>query len=237
MQKNMTLLQHFVELRRRVMWSLVWFAAAFGIGWFVAPALQEFLTRPLLSAWGDGIMLYTAVTDGLFIQFSLAGLFAIFATVPAVLWHIWGFVAPGLHAPERRFIGPVLIMSPILFLAGTAFAYYFLFPMVFAFFIHMNESAPVPAAFLPVASNYLYFVIDLLKIFGLAFQLPLVLILLNRVGILSRRAVIKSRRYAVVGAFIIAAILTPPDVISSIMLALPLWALFEASILFMKKEE
>ena len=241
----MTLLQHFIEMRRRVLWCLVWFTAMFGTGWFIAPALQRFLTAPLIGAWdtvagigaaGGGVMLYTGLADGLIIQFSLATLFAIFATLPAVLWHIWAYVAPGLHAPEKRFVAPMLILSPALFLLGAAFAYFILFPFAFRFFIELNESAPVPAAFLPVAGNYLAFVIDLLKVFGLAFQLPLVLVLLNRLGILSREAVVKSRRYAVVGLFVVAAILTPPDVVSQTMLALPLWGLFEIAILFMKKK-
>jgi len=207
----------------------------FGVGWFVAPYIQEFLTQPLLSAWGNGQMLYTHVTDGLFIQFNLATLFAIFASVPVLLWQIWAFIAPGLRRPEKQLIAPIFILSSALFLAGAAFAYYFMFPVAFGFFIEMNETAPVPAIFLPAASNYLNFVISLLKIFGLAFQLPLVLVLLNRIGMLSRATVVKSRRYAIVGFFIIGAILTPPDVVSMVMLALPLWALFELSILFMKK--
>ncbi|MCL1891754.1 MAG: twin-arginine translocase subunit TatC [Alphaproteobacteria bacterium] len=236
-EAKMTLLQHFVELRRRLIWCLVWFCAAFGLGWFLAPYIQEFLTRPLLSVWSDGgKMLYTNVTDGLFIQFSLATLFAIFATVPVLLWHIWAFVAPGLHKPEKQLVAPILILSPVLFLLGAAFAYYFMFPVVFGFFVEMNEAAPVPATFLPVAGSYLSFVVGLLKIFGLAFQLPLVLVLLNRIGILSRAAVVKSRRYAIVGFFIVGAILTPPDIVLQIMLALPLWALFEIAVLFMKKE-
>ena len=240
----MTLLQHFIELRRRVLWCLVWFVAMFGAGWILGPAIQRFLTAPLFGAWntvGAGgttgeVLLYTGLADGLVIQFSLATLFAIFATLPAVLWHIWAYVAPGLRPPEKRFIAPMLILSPVLFLLGAAFAYYFLFPIVFQFFVTLNESAPVPVAFLPVAGNYLTFVIDLLKVFGLAFQLPLVLVLLNRIGILSRAAVVKSRRYAIVGFFVIAAVLTPPDAVSQVMLALPLWGLFELSILFMKKE-
>ena len=236
MNGKMTLLQHFMELRRRVIWLLVWFAVTFGVGWFLAPYIQEFLTLPLLSAWGNGTMLYTNVTDGLFIQFSLATLFAIFATVPVLLWHIWAFIAPGLHRPEKQLIAPIFILSPVLFLLGAAFAYYFMFPVVFGFFVEMNQTAPVPAIFLPVASNYLDFVIYLLKIFGLAFQLPLVLVLLNRIGVLSRKTVVKSRRYAIVGFFVIGAILTPPDVLSQIMLAIPLWALFELSVLFMKRE-
>ncbi|MCL2748795.1 MAG: twin-arginine translocase subunit TatC [Alphaproteobacteria bacterium] len=237
-EAKMTLLQHFVELRRRLIWCLVWFIGAFCVGWVLAPYIQEFLTQPLLSVWGEGKMLYTNITDGLFIQFDLATLFGIFATVPFLLWQIWAFIAPALHKPEKKLIAPILILSPALFLLGAAFAYYFMFPVAFGFFVEMNQTAPVPAAFMPVVSNYLNFVINLLKIFGLAFQLPLVLVLLNKIGILSRAAAVKSRRYTIVIIFIIAAIATPTtDVFSQLMLALPLWALFEISVLFMKKEK
>jgi sec-independent protein translocase protein TatC len=232
----MTLLQHFAELRRRVMWVALIFCVAFGIGWLLIPTMQEFLTGPLMSVWPNGTMLYTGLADGLMIQFSLATLFALVATVPAVLWHIWAFVAPGLHAGEKKFIAPILILSPLLFVAGAAFAFYILFPWAFAFFVELNESAPVPTAFLPAMTDYLSFSIELLKAFGIAFQLPLVMVLLNRIGLLSRRAAIKSRRYAIVGIFIVAAILTPPDIVSQCVLAAPLILLFEISILFMKKE-
>jgi sec-independent protein translocase protein TatC len=232
----MTLLQHFAELRRRVIWALLFFCAAFGVGFFVSGYMQEFLTAPLINAWAGGTMLYTNITDGLMIEFSLATLFALFVTCPFLLWQAWAFVAPGLKQPERRLIGPILVLSPALFLMGAAFAYYFLFPIVFKFFIEMNQSAAMPAAFFPVVTNYLSFVINMLKVFGLAFQLPLILVLLNRIGILPRAAVAKSRRYAIVGFFILAAILTPPDILSQVILAIPLWALFEIAILFMKKK-
>ncbi|MCL1902415.1 MAG: twin-arginine translocase subunit TatC [Alphaproteobacteria bacterium] len=239
-EQKMTLLQHFTELRRRVMWVLLFLTLAFGAGWFAAPYLQEFLAAPLLNAkaaaHADDIMLYTKLTDGLMIQFSLAGLFAIFATCPFFLYQAWAFIAPGLKRPERRLVGPMLIMSPILFLAGAAFAYYFLFPIIFAFFLEMNRGGALPTVFFPVITDYLSFVINMLKVFGVTFQLPLILVLLNRIGVLTRAAVVKSRRYAIVGFFVLAAILTPPDLLSMVLLALPLWALFEISILFMKKE-
>jgi sec-independent protein translocase protein TatC len=238
--QKMTLLQHFAELRRRALWCLLWFAGGFAAGWAAAPAAQRFLSAPLLDAWGGtggaGTMLYTGLADGLLIQFSLATLFALLVTLPAVLLHAWAFVSPGLRPAEKKFIAPILAMSPALFLLGAAFAYFILFPVAFKFFLELNESAPVPSAFLPAAGNYLSFVIGMLKVFGVAFQLPLVLILLNRIGVLPRAAVVRYRRYALVGIFVVSAVLTPPDVVSQCMLAVPLWGLFEASILFMKKE-
>lgn len=232
---KMTLMQHFSELRRRVLWVFLIFAVGFGLGWFVAPYLQEFLTAPLMSVWPDGAMLYTGLADGLLIQFNLATLVALLISLPALLWHIWAFVSPGLHKKEKVFIVPVLILSPVLFLLGAAFAFYILFPVVFKFFVDMNQASPVPSIMLPAARDYLSFAIGLLKVFGIAFQMPLILVLLNRLGILSRASVVKFRRYAVVFIFVIAAILTPPDIVSQTMLAIPMWALFEISIFFMKK--
>ncbi len=233
--KKMTLVQHFSELKRRILWSVLLFAVFFVGGWYLAPYVQAFLSRPLLSVWDNGTMLYASVTDGLMIQFSLAALFAIVFTVPVVFLHVWAFVKPGLKKSEQQFIWPILVLSPILFVGGCAFVFYFLFPVVFEFFIGLNNASNVPNVFLPNARDYLQFVIRLLQVFGIAFQLPLVMVLLNKIGVLDKVRVIKMRRYAIVAIVIVAAILTPPDVVSQIMLALPMWALFEVSILFMRK--
>ena len=234
--KNMTLLQHFSELRRRILWVLLFFLLAFVCGWYVSPMLQDFLTAPLLSVWNEGTLLYTGLSDGLMIQFSLATLFALIIVLPVMLWHAWAFIAPGLKKNERRLIWPMLVASPVLFLLGAGFAFYFLFPVVFRFFVELNQSSPVPSMLMPVARDYLSFAIGMLKIFGIAFQLPLVMILLNKIGVLPRSRVLKVRRYAIVLIIVVAAILTPPDVVSQIMLALPMWALFEVSILFMRRD-
>lgn len=234
--KQMTLMQHFSELRRRVLWVALIFALCFVFGWWIAPFLQQFLTQPLMAVWPDGELLYTGLSDGLMIHFSLATLFSLIVILPVALWHVWAFVSPGLKESERKIIWPLLIASPILFLVGAGFAFYFLFPVVFRFFVELNQSAPVPSMLMPVARDYLTFAIGLLKVFGVAFQLPLVLILLNRIGVLSRVAVLKMRRYAIVFIIVLAAILTPPDVVSQIMLALPMWGLFEISILFMRRD-
>ncbi len=234
--KKMTMMQHFSELRRRILWTALIFVMAFGVGWLVAPWLQRILTQPLLDVWGQGTLIYTGVTDGLMVQFSMASLFALVVIGPVMLWHLWAFVAPGLKKNERGFIWPLLLFSPILFCVGAGFAFWVLFPVVFKFFIQLNQSAPVPAVLLPAVRDYLTFAIGLLKVFGVAFQLPLVLVMLNKIGVLPRSRVVKFRRYAVVFIVIVAAILTPPDVVSQVMLALPMWALFEISILFMRRD-
>ena len=235
MQK-MTLMQHFSELRRRVIWTFAVFALAVILGWYVAPYIQEFLTAPLLRIWPNGTMLYSGMSDGLMIRFSLAMVVGLIFVIPFGFYQIWRFVSPGLHKNERNFIWPVLIMSPILFCLGAAFAFYVMFPFVFGFFLELNQQTPVPTIFIPNARDYLGFAIGLFRVFGIAFQLPLVLVLMNRLGVLSRSRVVRARRYAIVLVAIMAAVLTPPDIVSQIALGLPMWALFEISILFMRRD-
>ena len=232
----MTLVQHFAELRRRILWCALIFVFAFCFGWFVSPYTELFLTTPLLNVWNDAALLYTGISDGLMIQFSLATLVALLITVPVLMWHIWAYVAPGLHKNEKMFLIPIFILSPVLFIAGAAFAFYVLFPVVFKFFLELNESAKLPVVLLPAVTGYLKFSIGLLKVFGIAFQMPLILVGLNRVGLLSRASAVKSRKYVIVFIFIAAAMLTPPDIVSQILLAIPMLLLFEISLLFMKKD-
>lgn len=233
---KMTLIQHFAELRRRILWCALIFVVAFCVGWIVSPYVELFLTQPLLNVWDDAALLYTGITDGLMIQFSLATLIALLVVVPVFMWHVWAYMAPGLHRNEKQFLVPIFLLSPILFVVGAAFAFYVLFPVAFKFFLELNESAQIPTVFLPAISGYLAFSIGMLKLFGIAFQLPLVLVGLNRIGLLSKESVIKSRRYVIVSIFIFAAMLTPPDVVSQILLALPMLLLFEISILFMRRD-
>ncbi len=235
MQK-MTLMQHFSELRRRILWTVLIFVFALVVGWYVSPWLQEFLTAPLLSVWQDGALIYTGISDGLMIRFSLAITFGLMILMPVALWHIWAYVAPALKKNEKKFIFPIVILSPVLFVLGAAFAFFVLFPFVFRFFMELNNTAPVPAIILPSARDYLSFAIGMLKIFGVAFQLPLVLVMLNRLGLLPRSVMTRARRYAIIIIVIMAAVLTPPDVISQILLAVPMWLLFEISVLFMRRD-
>ena len=234
--KEMTLMQHFAEMRRRVLWTIGVFLVGFVAGWYVSPWVMSFMTAPLIEAWGGGQLLYTGLTDGLMIRLSLAAGVGLMVAVPVALWNIWAFIAPGLKLSERRLIWPVMIMSPILFITGAAFAFYVLFPFAFRFFIELVNDTPVPSVLMPAARDYLSFAIGMLKVFGCAFQLPLVLVLLNRIGVVSRGAMVKMRRYAIVVIIIVAAVLTPPDVVSQCLLALPMWALFEISLLFMRRD-
>ncbi len=233
---KMTLLQHFSELRRRILWTLLVFVFAFGFGWIVAPFVESFLTVPLIKVWNSAELLYTGLSDALMIQFSLATLVALIITIPVLMWHIWAYIAPGLHKNEKQFLIPIFVLSPVLFIAGAAFAFYILFPFVFKFFIDLTRYGSVPAVLVPTVRGYLAFAIGLLKVFGIAFQLPLVLVLLNRAGLLSKKTASKSRRYVIVLIFIMAAVLTPPDIVSQVLLAVPMWLLFEISLLFMNKD-
>ena len=233
---KMTLMQHFSELRRRILWTALVFVLSFCFGWIVSPYVELFLTTPLLNAWDDASLLYTGITDGLMIHFSLATLVALIITVPVLMWHIWAYIAPGLHRNEKQFLVPIFLLSPLLFVVGAAFAFYVLFPVVFKFFLEMNESVDFPVVLLPAVTGYLAFAIGLLKVFGIAFQMPLVLVGLNRTGLLQRKTVVQSRKYVIVLIFIVAAMLTPPDVVSQILLAVPMWLLFEISILFMRRD-
>ena len=233
---KMTLMQHFSELRRRILWTLLVFVFAFGFGWVVAPFVEVFLAVPLIKVWNSAELLYTGLSDALMIQFSLATLVALIVTIPVLMWHIWAYVAPGLHKNEKQFLIPIFVLSPFLFVAGAAFAFYILFPFVFKFFIDLTRYSYVPAVLVPTVRGYLAFAIGMLKVFGVAFQLPLVLVLLNRAGLLSRQTASKSRRYVIVLIFIMAAVLTPPDIVSQVLLAVPMWLLFEISLLFMHKD-
>lgn len=233
---KMTLMQHFAELRRRILWTALVFVFSFGLGWLLAPYTELFLIKPLMNIWNDATLIYTRLSDGLMIRFSLATLVALIITIPVLMWHIWAYVAPGLHKNEKQLLLPIFLLSPILFVCGAAFAFYVLFPFVFTFFLEISKTTNVPTVLLPAVKSYLGFAIDLLKVFGLAFQLPLVLIALNKVGILSKQTAIKCRKYVIICIFVMAAVLTPPDIVSQILLAVPMWLLFEISLLFMNKD-
>ena len=233
---KMTLMQHFAELRRRILWTALVFVVAFCFGWIISSHVELFLTTPLLKVWDDAALLYTGITDGLMIQFSLATLVALIITIPVFMWHVWAYIAPGLNKNEKQFLIPIFLLSPLLFVLGAAFAFYVLFPFAFKFFLEINETANFPVVLLPAVTGYLTFSIGMLKVFGIAFQMPLVLVGLNRIGVLSKKTAVQSRKYVIVLIFIAAAMLTPPDVVSQSLLALPMLLLFEISILFMRQD-
>jgi sec-independent protein translocase protein TatC len=238
--KPMPLIEHLMELRQRLLWSVGAFFIAFAVCYYFSTNIYGFLAQPLANVLyeqggGDRRMIFTALYEAFFTYLKVAFFGAIFFSFPIWATQLWLFIAPGLYRSEKRTIMPFLVASPILFLAGAALAYYFIFPLAWHFFISFETPAgagTVPIQLEAKVSEYLSLVMHMILAFGLAFQMPVGLVLLCKVGILNVQSLRKGRRYAIVGMFVLAAIITPPDVISQVGLAVPLILLYEISILF-----
>jgi sec-independent protein translocase protein TatC len=234
------LMEHLIELRSRLMWSLGGFFIAFLVCFFFAKDLFNLLVIPFkwAVAWagiGDGHveLIYTAPQEFFFTQIKLAMFGGMVIAFPLIATQIYKFIAPGLYKNERNAFLPFLIASPILFLMGAALVYFFFTPMVMWFFLAMQqtgEDGQVQISLLPKVSEYLSLIMTLIFSFGLVFQLPVVTSLMTRVGMLSSAALAEKRKWAIVIAFVVAAVLTPPDPVSQIGLALPTIILYEVSI-------
>lgn len=223
------LLSHLVELRQRLMRILIAVGIAFLALLPWSGELYALLARPLLAALpAGGQMIATEVTTPFFVPMKVTLLAALLLALPYVLHQVWAFVAPGLYAHEKRLVGPLVVASTVLFFCGMAFAYFLVFPVVFRF---VTGIAPQGVAVMTDIGKYLDFVLTLFVAFGVTFEVPIAVILLARMGVVNVATLRESRPYVIVGAFVIGAILTPPDVISQIMLALPLWLLYEAGVL------
>jgi len=223
-----TFISHLIELRDRLLRMVIGFLVVFLCLFPFANKIYTLLAHPLLSKLpAGGQMIATAVTTPFFVPIKVAMLTAFVISLPHTLYQVWSFVAPGLYAHERRFMGPLVIASTLLFLLGMTFAYFAVFPVVFGF---IAGSAPEGVAVMTDIGNYLDFVITLFMAFGLAFEVPVAVVLLVRLGVVDVKTLREIRSYVIVGAFVIGAIFTPPDVISQVMLAVPLWLLYEAGI-------
>ena len=232
------LLDHLIELRTRLLRAFMAFAVAFGVCFYFADDIFGFLVRPLTQAFpaGEGRLIYTKLYEAFFVEVKIALFAAFFVSFPVIANQIWAFVAPGLYAKEKRAFLPFLIATPVLFTAGAALAYYVVMPTAFHFFLGFEgERGGLKLEALPGTGDYLALVMQFILAFGISFLLPVLMLLLNRAGLISREQFAKSRRFVIVGIFIIAAVVTPPDVVSQLILALPLMLLFEGSLLLMRK--
>ncbi|HKX77601.1 MAG TPA: twin-arginine translocase subunit TatC [Novosphingobium sp.] len=234
------LLDHLIELRGRLLRCVLALGVAFAVCLYFAGDIFGFLVRPLTEAFppGEGKLVYTKLYEAFFVELKVALFAAFFVSFPVIANQLWAFIAPGLYAKEKRAFLPFIIATPILFVSGAALAYYVVMPTAFHWFLGFEGNAGgLKLEALPGTADYLALVMQFILAFGISFLLPVFLLLLNRAGIVSRAQLAGARRYVIVGIFIVAAVLTPPDVVSQLMLAAPLLVLFEGSLLVMRFTE
>lgn len=242
---RMPLLEHLVELRTRLLISVGALIVAFFICFAFAEDFYNFLTIPLKDAMAEAKisanrMIFTGLIEGFFTQVKVAFFAAICVTFPIFATQIWRFVAPGLYKSEKKAFLPFLIISPLLFLLGAAMVYYVLMPLAWKFLLSFQTTAQetaLPTVLEPKISEYLSLVMKLIFAFGLCFQMPVLLTLLARAGLATSEGMKAKRKYAIVAVFVFAAIITPPDVVSQIALAIPMIVLYEISIYCAKLAE
>jgi len=227
---KMPLLDHLIELRSRLLWSFLALAIAFGVSLYFARPIFGFLVQPLLES-GQKTLIYTAIFEAFFVEIKVAFFAAGFFSFPVFATQLWRFVAPGLYNKEKRAFLPFLLATPVLFILGASMAYYMAIPVALEYLLGFGGNVGgVEQQALPGVDNYLNFVMKFIFGFGVSFLLPVLLMLLERAGIVTLEQLRGARRYAIVGAFAIAAVLTPPDVVSQLLLAIPLCILFEMAL-------
>lgn len=234
------LLDHLIELRTRLMRCLLALAVGFGICLYFADQILGFLIQPLKDAFpqGEGQLIFTKLYEVFFVELKVALFAGFFVSFPIIANQLWAFVAPGLYAREKRAFLPFLIATPVLFVTGAALAYYVVMPTAFAWFLGFGgEAGGLKIEALPSAGEYLGLVMQFILAFGICFLLPVLLLLLNRAGIVTRAQLSSGRRYVIVGIVTLAAVVTPPDPGSQLILAFPLMGLFEGSLLIMRWQE
>jgi len=225
------LLDHLIELRRRLLWCLGALIVAFAVCLYFAKPIFAVLVQPLLQA-GKGRLIFTDIFEAFFVQVKVALFAALLICFPVFATQLWKFVAPGLYAREKGALLPFLVLTPVFFGIGVAFAYFAAMPWALHFLLSFEgDVGGVQQEALPGVGNYLSFSTRFLFGFGIAFLLPILLMILERAGLVTRDQLARSRRYAIVGAAVVSAVLTPPDVVSQLMLLVPLYALYELAIL------
>ena len=234
------LLDHLIELRSRLMRAIFALLIGFGVCFYFADPILGFLVQPLKDAFpeGEGQLIFTKLPEIFFVELKI-GLFAGFmVSFPIIANQLWAFVAPGLYANEKKAFLPFLIATPVLFIGGAALAYYVVMPLAFLFFLGFGgEAGGLQVQALPSAGEYLGLVMQFILAFGLTFLLPVLLMLLHRAGIVTRAQLVAARRYVIVGIVAIAALVTPPDPGTQVILAVPLLLLFEGSLVLMRLQE
>ncbi len=234
------LLDHLIELRNRVIRALLALAVGFGVCLYFADEILGLLILPLKQAFpaGEGQLIFTKLPEVFFVELKVALFAGFMVSFPVIANQLWAFVAPGLYAREKKAFLPFLLATPVLFLGGASLAYFVVMPTAFKFFLGFGGMAGgLELQALPSAGEYLSLVMQFILAFGLTFLLPVLLLLLHRAGIITRTQMVAARRYVIVGIFVIAAVVTPPDPGSQIILAIPLWLLFEAALVLMRFQE
>jgi len=231
-------LSHLKELRDRLLICIISIGIAFIVTYYFKEKIFTFLMAPFIRVMPEkSSFIFTGITEAFITYFKISIVAALFLGAPVILYEFWMFVSPGLYEKERRYVYPFIFWGSICFVCGGLFCYYIVMPFIYKFFVSYAAEFIIP---MPDLKSYMSLTLKLLIIFGLIFQLPLVAFYLSRAGIINAPMLSKKRRYAILSIFILSAIITPPDVASQLLMAIPMWGLYELSILiarvFGKKE-